>query len=162
MQVIAAPLPGQVLAGVGGYLFGSGPGALYSLLGVVLGSYVVFTVSRRYGRSLLVARLDESTVQRFDRFGAENGPAALFVFFLLPIFPDGLLCAVAGLWNLRPQSFVALLVVGRAPSFFVAAFLGSSAQSGAHFRTTVGLTALGLLVLVVYVLRHRIEEHLTA
>jgi hypothetical protein len=115
-----------------------------------------------YGRSLLVAHFDESTVQRFDRFGAENGPAALFVFFLLPTFPDDLLCAVAGLWNLRPRTFVALLVVGLAPPFFVAAFLGSSVQSGAHFRASVGLTALGLLVFVVYVLRNRIEEHLTA
>ena len=47
LQVIVAPVPGQILAGVGGYLFGPLVGTGYSMLGVVLGSIVVFVLTRR-------------------------------------------------------------------------------------------------------------------
>jgi hypothetical protein len=37
-QVVLAPVPGQVLGGVGGYLFGTVAGTVFSMVGVVLGS----------------------------------------------------------------------------------------------------------------------------
>jgi uncharacterized membrane protein YdjX (TVP38/TMEM64 family) len=37
VQVILAPIPGQTLAGGGGYLFGTLWGTVYSMIGVVLG-----------------------------------------------------------------------------------------------------------------------------
>ena len=40
-QVIAAPIPGQVIGLANGYLFGVWLGALYSLIGVMLGTGIV-------------------------------------------------------------------------------------------------------------------------
>jgi uncharacterized membrane protein YdjX (TVP38/TMEM64 family) len=160
LQVIVAPIPGQILAGVGGYLFGRVPGTVYSMTGVVIGSYVVFVLARRYGRSAVLRLLDEDLVTRFERFGEKNGRLTLFAFFLLPTFPDDALCALAGLWPIGTRTFLVLLVVGRAPSFLLAAHAGTSLESGALGEVGIVLTGLVLVFLAVYVGRDRIEAAL--
>jgi uncharacterized membrane protein YdjX (TVP38/TMEM64 family) len=160
LQVVVAPVPGQLLAGVGGYVFGGLLGALYSMAGVCLGSSLVFALARRYGESLVARVLDERTRTRFERFGAENGVLTLFVFFLLPTFPDDALCVLAGLWRIRPRTFLAVLVVGRTPTFLAAAYAGRSLETGALGRFGLLLTALGVVVVAVYAGRDWIERRL--
>lgn len=160
LQVIVAPIPGQLLAGVGGYLFGVLVGAAYSLLGVVIGSYIVFFAARQYGRPVIARLLSADTYERFERFGAANGSLALFVFFLLPVFPDDALCVVAGVWEIRPRTFGVLLIVGRAPSFLAAAYAGTSVYQGAFERLGILMGAIALLAMVVHVGHRRIEAAL--
>jgi uncharacterized membrane protein YdjX (TVP38/TMEM64 family) len=160
VQVVVAPIPGQLFAGVGGYVFGASLGTLYSMTGVCLGSYVVFALSRRYGDGLVERLLDTKTKATFERFGEENGVVTLAVFFLLPTFPDDALCAIAGLWDLRPRTFLVLLVVGRTPTFFAAAYAGTSLETGALGQFGLVLSALAVVVLAVYVRRDWIERRL--
>lgn len=160
IQVVVAPIPGQLLAGVGGYLFGGIRATLLSMLGVAVGGLIVFTLARRVGRPRVERWLGEDHVSRFDQFGAENGAVTLFVLFLLPTFPDDLLCAVAGLWDLRARTFLVLLLVGRTPSFYAVAVAGQSLQSGALGRTSVVLGAVAAVVVLVYVVRDPIRERL--
>lgn len=111
VQVVLAPIPGQTLAGVGGYLFGTLWGAVYSMVGVVLGSAVVFLATRRFGRPYVERVVDPSALTRWDEFVDRAGVPGLFVLFLLPTFPDDVLCFVAGLTDVRFRTFLALVVV---------------------------------------------------
>ena len=157
-QVVFAPIPGQVLGTVGGYLFGSALGAAYSMLGVVLGSTIVFVASRRYGRPFAVRVLTEEAVARADAFVDTYGVPGLFVAFLLPTFPDDALCLVAGLTKIRLRTFLTLLVVGRTPTFVAAAYAGTALADG---RVERFLLILGVLVLVsagVYGLRSWVTD----
>jgi len=155
-QVVLAPVPGQLLGGVGGLLFGTLSGAAYSMLGVAVGSAAVFLASRRWGRPYVERVLDPDALQRWDGFVDRTGVPGLFVLFLLPTFPDDLLCLVAGLTDIRLRTFLVLVVVGRAPSFLAAAYAGTRLGGGslATFGAVVGLLALASLV--VYLLRGRI------
>ena len=152
-QVVFAPIPGQVLGGVGGYLFGSALGAAYSMLGVLLGSTIVFVASRRYGRPFAVRVLTEETVARADAFVDSYGVPGLFVAFLLPTFPDDALCLVAGLTRIRLRTFLTLLVVGRTPTFVAAAYAGTALADGRVERFLVILAVLVLLSAGVYAIR---------
>jgi uncharacterized membrane protein YdjX (TVP38/TMEM64 family) len=160
VQVVFAPIPGQLLAGVGGYVFGAPLGTLYSMAGVCLGSYIVFSLAREYGDGLVERLLDAETKATFERFGEENGVVTLAVFFLLPTFPDDALCAIAGLWDVRPRTFLGLLVLGRTPTFFAAAYAGTSLETGAFGRFVLVLSALAAVVLVVYCRRDWVERRL--
>jgi uncharacterized membrane protein YdjX (TVP38/TMEM64 family) len=160
LQVIVAPVPGQILAGVGGYLFGPLVGTGYSMLGVVLGSIVVFVLTRRYGERVVERLLTDGLRTKFERYGSENGAVTLFVFFLLPTFPDDALCAIAGLWEVRFRTFLVLLVVGRTPSFFAAAYAGTSVHSGAIGQFGILVSAVGIVTLVVYLRRDWIRNKL--
>jgi uncharacterized membrane protein YdjX (TVP38/TMEM64 family) len=145
VQVVVAPIPGQVLGGVAGYLFGTWAGFWYSMIGVVVGSTVAFLLARRYGRPFVERTFDTGVVERFDALADDTAPLALFALFLLPTFPDDLLCALAGVSPMRLRTFLVLLIVGRAPSFALVAFAGDRAAAS---RPVAALTAVALVALV--------------
>lgn len=156
VQVLVAPVPGQALGFVSGYLFGTVYGTLYSVVGVAVGSLVAFRAARRYGRRFVESVVDEDALARFDDFVARHGTVGLFVAFLFPAFPDDLLCLVAGLARLRTRTLLALVVVGRAPTFLVAASAGSAA-SRSHLGASLALVGgLAVVSLAVYLLRERL------
>jgi uncharacterized membrane protein YdjX (TVP38/TMEM64 family) len=156
IQVVFAPIPGQILGGVGGYLFGSLRGVVYSMVGVVLGSSIVFVLSQRFGRPYVERVITPAELSRWDTFFQRGGLVGLFGLFLLPTFPDDLLCFVAGLSRIRLRTFLALVVVGRTPSFLLVAYAGTRIADGALLQATVLLAGLGLGSAAVYAFRHRL------
>lgn len=141
---------GQTLAGVAGYLFGALPGTLYTLVGVLLGSAVVFGASRLSGRPYVERVLTADTLDRWDRLLDRTGVLGLFVLFLLPTVPDDVLCFVAGLSEIDPSTFLALVLFGRGPSFLAIAYAGTQLSNGRLLTT--GAVLLGLTILTVAVL----------
>lgn len=160
LQVVFAPIPGQLLAGVGGYLFGSTLGTLYSMLGMVIGSTIVFIATQRYGRPFVSRVLDPETLNRFDGFMADYGSVGLFVAFLLPTFPDDALCLMAGLTELRYRRFLVLLIGGRTPMFLASAVAGTSLASGRLDQVLLVVAGLAVVSAVVYRFRSRLSSTL--
>jgi uncharacterized membrane protein YdjX (TVP38/TMEM64 family) len=149
VQVVVAPVPGQALGAVGGYLFGGLAGTVYSVTGVLVGSLVAFELSRRFGRPFVERVVDPETLAEFDGFVAAHGRVGLFLAFLLPTFPDDLLCFLAGVSEVRRGELLVLVLVGRTPSFAIAAYAGGGAADG---RYTLVLTLAGVLVLITVII----------
>src|SRR3990172_3254358 len=53
LQVVAAPIPGEVSGFVGGMFFGKVWGILFSTIGLTLGSWIAFNLARLMGRPLV-------------------------------------------------------------------------------------------------------------
>jgi uncharacterized membrane protein YdjX (TVP38/TMEM64 family) len=160
-QVILAPVPGQTLGLVGGYLFGTWAGLAYSMAGVTVGSYVVFVLARRYGRPFVERVFEDEAVARFDSLVEERGAVGLFVVFLLPTFPDDAVCALAGLTPLRLRTLLVLVVVGRLPTFLLVALAGDN-LAAARYETVLLVVGVGVaFTLAVYAVRDRLAETLT-
>jgi uncharacterized membrane protein YdjX (TVP38/TMEM64 family) len=124
VQVVAAPIPGQVLAVVAGYLFGAWWGTLYNVIGITIGSTAAFWISRRYGRAYVESIVHEEALDRFDAVSDDYGRPALFSFFLVPGLPDDVLCFAGGLTDIPLWQLVVLAVVGRTPAFFLVNVVG--------------------------------------
>ena len=110
-----------------------------------MGSAAVCALAKRYGRPFVETTCGPTTVGRCAAVTDDAAAAALFGLFLLPTFPDDLLCALAGVSPMRLRTLLVLVVVGRAPSFALVAFAGDSAAAS---RPLAALTALGLVALV--------------
>jgi uncharacterized membrane protein YdjX (TVP38/TMEM64 family) len=148
VQVVAAPVPGQLLGLAAGYLFGGFLGAVYSMTGVALGSAVAIGLARRYGRPYAERVVDASVLGRFDDVVEAVGVPGLFLMYLLPVFPDDVLCFVAGLTEIPFPKLMVLVVVGRAPTFVLVAYFGGSvADSDLELAALLGLALLALAVL---------------
>jgi uncharacterized membrane protein YdjX (TVP38/TMEM64 family) len=158
IQVVFAPIPGQTLGFLGGYLFGAVAGTAYSMLGVVVGSWVVFRLARTYGRSAVESWMTDAVLERFDGFVDETGEVALFVVFLLPAFPDDAICFLAGLSELRERRFLLLLVVGRFPSFAAVAVAGDRFARDQLLPFVAVATAVVVLSVVGYARRDLFER----
>lgn len=124
IQIVVAPIPGQVVGSVGGFLFGEW-GIIWTLLGSIIGYYIVLRIARRFGRPLLERIFKKAAVAKFD-FILESKSAGLILFaiFLLPGFPDDLVCYLAGLTKLSLKRLMAIILLGRLPTIILTNYFG--------------------------------------
>jgi uncharacterized membrane protein YdjX (TVP38/TMEM64 family) len=113
LQVVAAPIPGEVTGLLGGYIYGPYLGVLLSTIGLTLGSYAAFYLSRTFGKPFVDRFVSEATMQRFDYLLHHKGAFLVFLLFLIPGFPKDYLCYVLGLGHLSSLEFVVIGGTGR-------------------------------------------------
>ena len=160
LQIVLAPVPGQVLAAVAGYLFGPWWGTLCNMIGITIGSTAAFWLSRRFGRTYVERMIDDDALATFDTFVERRGLLTLFVLFLLPGLPDDALCFVGGLTPIPLRKLVLIAIVGRTPAFFLANVLGGLLATG-DIELAIGLFVLITALSVLgYLNRDRIVEFL--
>ncbi len=160
VQVIVAPLPGGVTAFVSGYLFGTWYGVLYTMIGTVIGSLIVFGLARWLGRGFVEHMAEQQRIQRYDDAVARHGPSLLFFAFLLPFFPDDVLCALAGLSRIPLREFLWAVVLGRFPLFLAYSYLGANTGSYREPGFLLVVSAFLLLCVVTYWYKDDIERRL--
>ena len=143
VQVIAAPVPGQAIALVAGYLFGPLAGTVYSITGVLIGSAIAFSLADRYGRTFVEDVLHEDVVARFDGFVDSVGLPGLIVFVVIPGLPDDAVCFLAGLTKWRLRTFMIAIAIGRLPAYVLTVYAGGELASGEFLE---GLLIIGAIV----------------
>ncbi|WP_247003939.1 TVP38/TMEM64 family protein [Halosolutus gelatinilyticus] len=144
-QVIFAPIPGQLLALSGGYLFGPVYGTIYSLLGVTVGSSIAFLLTKRYGRPLVERVLHEDVIAGFDGFIDRVGLPGFIAFIIIPGLPDDAVCFLAGLTKWRLRTFIFAIIIGRFPAYVLTVYAGGELASG---RFVVGVVLISVLVVL--------------
>jgi uncharacterized membrane protein YdjX (TVP38/TMEM64 family) len=147
-QTVVAPIPGQAINFVSGYVYGPWLGLLYSWLGLILGSAIAMLLARYAGRPLIEKLALASTLDRIDRIAAGKGLGFFFLFFLVPGLPDDLLCFVAGLTTLPLRILLPMAAIARLPGLLGSVWLGASAERIPPVVWVV-LTIIGLLIVAL-------------
>ncbi|MEF8883707.1 MAG: TVP38/TMEM64 family protein [Haloarculaceae archaeon] len=145
LQVVFAPIPGQVVALVAGYLFGPLAGTAYSLVGVLAGSAVAFSLAQWYGRGFVDSLLHEEVMDSFDGFVDQIGLPGLVAFVLIPGLPDDAICFLAGLTKWRLRTFMVAITIGRLPAYVITVYAGDELAGG---RIETGLGLIGVVVVL--------------
>ena len=125
-QVTLIPIPGAVTILAGNYLFGAVKAFIYSYIGMLLGAMVAFFLGKLIGRPFVnwIAGSKEKADSWIDKLkGREK--IVMFFMFLLPLFPDDLLCAIAGMFKYSTLEFLVLQLITRATSIFGTLFFMS-------------------------------------
>lgn len=125
LQVLFAPIPGQLMGLLGGYLFGFGQGLLYTMTGLMIGSALAMGLGRYVGGPLVRRWVPPALLQRFDYLLLESGPLTFGLLFLLPAMPDDTLCFIAGLSRFPLPLLLLLCLFGRLPGMAVLSWAGS-------------------------------------
>ena len=147
VQVLFLPIPGvfSYLAGI--QLFGAFLAAVYSLVGIVLGSLIAFWVGRRWGNKAVSWIVGEETLSTWQSRIKGKDNLLLTAMFVLPFFPDDILCFVAGLSTMSTRYFALMMVCARA----VAVFLTVYSISFIPFNTWWGLAIWGGVFVVIII-----------
>lgn len=145
IQTIVAPIPGQIVGSIGGFIFGPW-GILWTSIGTLLGCYIVFKISKRFGRRFLEKIFKPSAIARFDFIiNSKSAAVVLFLVFLLPGFPDDIVCYIAGLTTLPIRKLMVILLLGRLPLIIVTNYLGSGITTNLEGVIIVSIVAVVLL-----------------
>lgn len=144
-QTVVAPIPGQVVGSIGGLLFGWW-GVLWTFIGSAIGYLIVLLISKHFGRPLLEKIFKKSAISKFDFILSSRSSALiLFAIFLLPGFPDDIVCYIAGLTSLSVKKLMAIILLGRFPTIVLTNYLGAglSTNPGLVFACAI----IGVLIL---------------
>jgi uncharacterized membrane protein YdjX (TVP38/TMEM64 family) len=160
LQVLVAPIPGEFTGFIGGYLFGIGPGFIYSAVGLTLGSLFAFLISRRLGLRFVRRFVGEEIMGRFDYLMEHQGAFFSFIFFLVPGLPKDYFCYLLGLSPMHMLTFFVICAIGRIPGTLLLTMQGQAIRSENYraFFVVLGLALLFLVLTLIY--RHRIESWL--
>jgi len=149
-QVIAAPVPGEATGFIGGYLFGTLQGFLYSSIGLAIGSLVNFGIGRFLGERFVRRLIPEEKFKRIDRLINRQGVIAVFLMFIIPGFPKDYLSLALGLSTLPLKVFAILACIGRMPGTLVLSLQGASLYDQNYFLLAVVAAACLVLALLAY------------
>jgi uncharacterized membrane protein YdjX (TVP38/TMEM64 family) len=156
-QVLLAPIPGQVIDAVNGYLFGAAWGTAYSLVGVIIGSSLAMALARRFGRPWAERLIRKETLERLDGYSQQKGSLFFFLVFLFPFLPDDIACFLAGLTVLPLLELIVLAAIGRLPGILVANFVGANAATLTRTQIVVFTAILAVMALVFWRYQERVE-----
>jgi uncharacterized membrane protein YdjX (TVP38/TMEM64 family) len=154
LQVVVAPIPGELTGFVGGLLFGKIGGTIYSTIGLTLGSLVAFGIARRLGSNFVHKIVKKEYIDKFDYFVTHRGLYIAYVLFLIPGFPKDSLCYLLGLTRLRLLDFVLMNVFGRLPGTLILGLQGDAVRHKHYVAFWVLLVSSILLAVAMYVTRN--------
>lgn len=158
LQVVVAPIPGEVTGLLGGYLYGPVAGVALSTAGLTLGSFAAFALSRYFGRPFAEKFVPESAMRRFDYLLHHKGAFLVFLLFLIPGFPKDYLCYILGLGHLSTLEFLLIGGTGRLLGTILLTLGGNYIRLHQYMRFSilVGIALATVCAAMLY--RAKLEE----
>jgi uncharacterized membrane protein YdjX (TVP38/TMEM64 family) len=156
LQVIIAPIPGEVTGILGGFLFGEWLGLIYSIVGLTLGSVAAFGVGRWLGARYVRTLVSQDTWDKMGFIVEAEGSILCFIIYLIPGLPKDMACYLFGISPMPLWVFTLVSTAGRIPGTWVLSAQGAQTAAGNYLEVML-LTAIVLaVVLPLYYYRDRI------
>ena len=156
VSVVVAPIPSNLTAAAGAYLFGLWPSFLLTWGAVALGSAIVFGLARALGQQFAGQFVSEKLSGKYLDVIRRKRDVFLALAFLFPFFPDDILCILAGLTDISSQRFFLLAAIFRPWGLLAACMVGSATVSIPWW----GMALLGGLGLAVFLLAMKYGDKL--
>jgi uncharacterized membrane protein YdjX (TVP38/TMEM64 family) len=152
LQVVFAPIPGEATGFLGGFLFGIGPGMIYSTIGLTVGSILAFLLGRWLEIHFVARVVDPGTMKKFDFLMERQGALISFLLFLIPGFPKDYLCFILGVSPMHFKIFLLICTVGRIPGTLMLTLQGAKVYNGQYveFLILMGVILIGGLALLCW------------
>jgi uncharacterized membrane protein YdjX (TVP38/TMEM64 family) len=145
LQVVILPIPSFVTLVAGTALFGPVRCFLYSYFAIVLGSIVAFFIGRFLGYRTVSWIVGKETLDKWLQKVKGKDSFLLTAMFILPFFPDDVLCFVAGLSTMTTPYFIGMILIARAFSAATTCF----SVGFIPFNTWWGIMIWAVIILIV-------------
>jgi uncharacterized membrane protein YdjX (TVP38/TMEM64 family) len=149
LQVVIAPIPGELTGVVGGFLFGTWRAVVYSSLGLTVGSAVAFMLARLIGLPFVKLFVRPDQFEKLEFLVKPRGEIALLVLFIIPGFPKDVLSYLLGLTPLSFLKFVIICGLGRLPGTLLLGLSGAALYKE-NWYLVITLIIVCILVAIVF------------
>lgn len=153
LQVVVALIPGEPLELAGGYAFGGLEGSIWSMLGIVIGSALIFGLVRKCGVKLVEVFFSKDKIKEVAFLKNPKKTKTLaFILMMIPGTPKDFLSYFAGLTKLTLKEWLVIVTVARIPSLLTSTISGGAAGSENYILAAVlmGVTVVLSGVGIVY------------
>lgn len=164
MQVIFLPVPAAIICIVGSLIYGPLLSAIFCSIGILFGSYVSFLLGKTFGYKLVNWVVGKDNTDKYSEILRKRGGFFLSLAFLLPMFPDDILCLIAGITNMKFKTFFWVTLITRPIGVVFMSFFGSGNLipfSGWGLYVWIGLIMVAtILVICTYKYQDKIQEYI--
>lgn len=161
-QVTILPLPATLTTIAGFTVFGVGETLLYSSAAIIAGSMVAFAAGRTFGVRLAVWLCGAKSVAKYRELLKGRETLLLYAMFLLPIFPDDLLCVIAGLGSMSYRSFGVMMLITRPVGvLWTAAVYKGAVNIPANAAGIAAWVAIALVTVAVFAVLYKYGEKIS-
>lgn len=148
LQTTILQIPAIIVTIAGTLVFGRWTAFILSFIAVMIGSILMFWIGRKAGRKFLnwLTGEDEADVW-IDKMS--HGKYLFFLMMLFPLFPDDILCVIAGVTNMSFAFFFWTNIIARSIGIGCTVFFGSGTVIPFH---SWGLLVWALIILFIVAL----------
>ncbi len=156
LQVIIAPIPGELTGLLGGFVFGQKLGLFYSTVGLTAGSLFAFWVGRQLGAPVVQRLVNPKIWERMGFIVEAEGAILCFVIFLIPGLPKDISCYLFGLSPMPFWIFAIVSTLGRIPGTWILSAQGAHVATGRYIELALLTAGVAALALPLYYYRRRV------
>lgn len=150
-QIILAPIPGQIVNGAGGFIFGWW-GLLWTIIGSIFGYWIVLLLAKKFGRPLLEKIFKKESIDKFDFIFGDKAAIILFLIFLLPGLPDDMIGYMAGLTALPIKELLIIIIVGKLPVWIITNYIGMGLGES-DLAPTIAISAIVVVLFILALIK---------
>lgn len=146
IQVLVALIPGEPLELAAGYAFGAVEGTILSMAGILLGSWFVFALVRRFGVKMVEVFFSQKDIRQMGFLkNPQKTKVIAFLLMLIPGTPKDFLSYFAGLTQLTTAQWLTIVGIARIPSLVTSTVTGAAAGEKNYLLAAVTLAITLLL-----------------
>lgn len=156
LQVVISPIPGEITGPVGGALFGTGWGVLYSTVGLTIGTVICFGIGRKWGEPIVRPWLSEHHWDRLNFILEAEGAILCFILYLIPGFPKDIISYLFGISPMPFWVFAVVSTIGRLPGTWIGSFFGAHVAEQRYIYAIAFIALVCACTLPLWYYRDRI------
>lgn len=158
-QVIIAFVPGEPLEIGAGYAFGAIEGTILCVMGITLGSVIVFALVRKFGIKLVEVFFTFEKIKS-SKFLQNEKKLELIIFFMffLPGTPKDFLTYILGLTTIKKRNLIILASVARIPSVITSTIGGSFLGTQKYLFAVIVFTVTLIISVAGWFIYNRINK----
>lgn len=154
LRIVIAFIPGEPIELMCGLMFGAFWGMIVCLVGIFIGSGIVFYLTKTYGHKFIRIFLSEKKLQEFKFIhNTKKIEIVTFIIFLLPGTPKDVLTYIAGLTDIKPSRFILIATFARIPSVVTSTIVGANISNGNYRLSLIiflSVAVVGIIGLVIH------------
>ena len=124
LQTTILQIPSIIVTIAGTFIFGAWQTFILSFIAIMIGSIIMFWVGRKGGKKFLNWLIGKEETEKWVN-KMSNGKYLFFLMMMFPLFPDDILCVVAGLTNMSFNFFFWTNIIARGMGIACTVFFGS-------------------------------------
>ena len=152
LQIVVAVIPGQPMEIVSGMLYGPIGGIFVCLVGIFIGTAIVFYLVRKLGTDFMQLFFSPEKIDSIKNSKIFKNSAKfefiMLIIFVIPMMPKDIFIYLGGISPVRPKRFLAIATLARIPGLFLTVYMGNRISNG-NFSMVVVLIAIILIIAAI-------------
>lgn len=148
-HILIPIIPGEVVQIGGGYVYGTIVGSILLYIGMLIGTIIVFSISRLFGYPLVRIFVSKKKIKEFERISrSKKVEVILFILFLIPGVPKDILLYITGLMPVKAMKTIIMSTIARMPGVIGSAYIGANLLKK-NYTIAITVATISIMMFII-------------